>query len=165
MVESVAEETKIAPRLSPPQGHLQASVDDKGRLNTPTAAQEYFAAHGVEEFFCTTLDERIALLYPLSVWLQHIERMAATPGKAASAQRLSFIGNSNGAEVKADKTGRILLPSNLRSKIALEKQQVYLAFYGGFAKLMTKPVYDSEKQQAQAHLADDLAAMRDEGMY
>lgn len=134
-------------------------------MNTPTAAQEYFAAHGVEEFFCTTLDERIALLYPLSVWLQHIERMQATPGKAAAAQRLSFIGNSNGAEVKADKNGRILLPSNLRAKIGLERQQVFLAFYGGFAKLMTKAVYDAEKLAAQSHLADDLDALRDEGLY
>ena len=161
----MVDQTKVALRLSPPQGHLQASVDDKGRLNTPTAAQEYFAAHGVEEFFVTTLDERIALIYPLSVWLQHIERMAATPGKAATAQRLSFIGNGNGAEVKLDKTGRILLPSNLRAKIGLEKQSVFLAFYGGYAKLMTKAVYDAENQAAKSHLADDLAALRDEGLY
>jgi MraZ protein len=161
----VEAQTNSAPRLSPPQGHLQASVDDKGRLNTPAAAQAYFAAHGVEELFCTTLDERIALIYPLSVWLQHIDRMAATPGKAASAQRISFLGNANGAEVKLDKTGRILLPSNLRAKIGLEKQSVYLAFYGGFAKLMTKAVYDAEKQAAQTHLAEDLEALRDLGIY
>jgi DNA-binding transcriptional regulator/RsmH inhibitor MraZ len=140
-------------------------VDDKGRLNTPGAAQEYFAAHGVQEFFCTTLDGRIALLYPLQVWLQHIEKMAATPGKAAAAQRLSFIGNGNGAEVTADKNGRILLPSNLRAKIGLEKQSVWLAFYGGFAKVMTKAVYDSEMQAATTHLADDLDALRNEGLY
>lgn len=158
-------QSSAAPRLSPPQGHLQASVDGAGRLNTPTVAQEYFAAHGVEELFVTTLDERIALIYPLSVWLQHIEKMAATPGRAPAAQRISFLGSSNGAEVKLDKTGRILLPSNLRAKIALEKQSVYLAFYGGFAKLMTKAVYDAEKQSAQSHLADDLEALRAEGLY
>jgi division/cell wall cluster transcriptional repressor MraZ len=151
--------------LSQPQGHLQASVDDKGRLNTPTAAQEYFAAHGVEEFFVTTFDGRIALLYPLSVWLQHIEKLAAIPGKAAAAQRLSFIGNGNGAEVKADKTGRILLPSNLRAKIGLEKQTVYLSFYSGFAKLMTKAVYDAEMQANQSHLAEDLSDLVDAGIY
>jgi DNA-binding transcriptional regulator/RsmH inhibitor MraZ len=91
--------------------------------------------------------------------------MASTPGKAAAAQRLSFIGNGNGAEVKADKNGRILLPSNLRAKIALEKQTVYLSFYSGFAKLMTKAVYDAEMQSSQSHLADDLAALVDAGIY
>ncbi len=100
------------------------SVDSAGRLNTPQVAQEYFSAHGVTEFFVTTLDERIALIYPLSVWLQQIEDLRVTPGKAATAQRLSFIGNANGAEVKLDKTGRILLPSNLRAKIPMEKQSV-----------------------------------------
>jgi MraZ protein len=161
----VVDQPKVALRLSPPQGHLQASIDDKGRLNTPTAAQAYFAANGIEELFVTTLDERIALIYPLSVWMQHIEKMMATPGKAASAQRLSFIGSANGAEVKLDKTGRILLPSNLRSKINLEKQTVYISFYSGHAKLMTKAVYDAEMQLNKAHSADDLEALREAGLY
>jgi len=143
---------------------MQASVDSAGRLNTPTLAQEYFAANGYDEFFVTTLDERIALIYPLSVWLQHIEKMAATPGKAAAAQRISFIGNANGAEVKLDKTGRILLPTNLRAKIPVEKQ-MHLAFYGGFAKLMTKAVYDAELQSYKGNLVDDLESLRDAGMY
>lgn len=140
-------------------------MDGSGRLNTPTVAQEYFAAHGVTELFVTTLDERTALIYPLSVWLQHIEKMAATPGRAPAAQRLSFLGSRNGSEVKLDKTGRILLPSNLRSKIPMEKQSVYLSFYGGFAKLMTKAVYDAETQSAQSHLAEDLDALRELGLY
>ncbi len=140
-------------------------MDGSGRLNTPTVAQEYFAAHGVTELFVTTLDERIALIYPLSVWLQHIEEMRSTPGKAATAQRLSFIGNANGAEVKLDKTGRILLPSNLRAKIPMEKQSVFLSFYSGFAKLMTKPVYEAELQSFKHNLADDLDSLRDAGMY
>ncbi|MEI9811319.1 MAG: hypothetical protein WDO18_00990 [Acidobacteriota bacterium] len=121
----MADQTNPEQRLSPPLGHLQASVDDKGRLNTPSAALEYFAAHGVDEFLATTLDGRIALIYPLQVWLQHIEKLAATPGKAPTAKRLAFLGNSNGAEVKLDKTGRLLLPSNLRGKIAIEKQRFF----------------------------------------
>ena len=141
------------------------SVDSAGRLNTPTVAQEYFAAHGVTEFFVTTLDERIALIYTLSVWLQQIEDLRVTPGKAATAQRLSFIGNANGAEVKLDKTGRILLPSNLRAKIPMEKQSVHLSFYGGFAKLMTQSVYEAELKTFKQSLADDLEALRDAGMY
>ncbi len=140
-------------------------MDGAGRLNTPQVAQEYFAAHGVEELFVTSLDERTTLIYPLHVWLQHIEKMAATPGKAATAQRLSFIGNANGAEVKLDKTGRILLPSNLRAKIPMEKQSVFLSFYSGFAKLMTKAVYEAELQSYKAHEAEDLQALRDEGLY
>jgi MraZ protein len=161
----MVESGNSAPRLSAPQGHLQVSVDNAGRLNTPTVAQEYFAAHGVTELFVTTLDERIALIYPLDVWLLHIEKLAATPGKAPMAQRLSFIGNANGAEVKLDKTGRILLPANLRAKIPMERQSVYLSFYSGFAKLMTKPVYEAELESYKSHRAEDLDALRDVGLY
>jgi MraZ protein len=161
----VVDQDTSALRLSPPQGHLQASVDDKGRLNTPGAASKYFEAHGITDFFCTTLDGRIALIYPLQVWLESIEKMAATPGKAASAKRLSFIGNANGAEVTADKNGRLLLPSNLRAKIGLEKQAVWLSFYSGHAKVMTKAVYEAELQSMQAHSAEDLAALEEAGLY
>lgn len=154
-----------APDLSPPLGHLEVSVDSSGRLNTPTVAQEYFAAHGVEELFVTTLDERTTLLYPLSQWLAHIEKLKATPGKAAVAQRLQFVGNAFGAKVKLDKHGRILLPSNLRAKIPMEKQSVFLSFSSGFAKVMTKAVYEAELQSYIAHRAEDLDALRDEGLY
>lgn len=153
------------PRLSPPQGHLQASVDEKGRLNTPAAAQAYFEAHGVKEFFCTTLDGRIVLIYPLQTWLDHIAKMAATPGMASRAKRVSLLGRGNGDEVTMDKTGRLLLPSNLRARIPLEKQPVWLDFYNGFAKVMTKAVRDAEMKAAEAHLAEDLAALEAEGLY
>lgn len=161
----MSDQPNSEPRLSPPQGHLQASVDEKGRLNTPAAALAYFQAHGVNEFLCTTLDGRIALIYPLQTWLQHIEKMAATPGKAASAKRLSMLGRGNGAEVTLDKTGRLLLPSNLRAKIPMEKQPVWLDFYGGFVKVMTKSVYEAEMKAAESHLAEDLAALEAEGLY
>jgi MraZ protein len=140
-------------------------VDGSGRLNTPTTAQEYFGAHGIEEFFVTTLDERIGLIYPLSVWMQHIEKMAANPETADGAYRLSVLGNGNGAEVKMDKTGRILLPARLRELIPFGKQPVYLAFYGGVMKLMTTEVRDAEQLAAKSHLADDLGSLRKAGLY
>jgi DNA-binding transcriptional regulator/RsmH inhibitor MraZ len=143
---------------------MQTSVDTAGRLNTPKDAQEYFGANGVDEFFCTTFDGRIGLIYPLLVWQEHIAKMAATPGKAAAAKRLALLGDAHGSEVKADKLGRILLPSNLRAKIELGKE-VYLRFYGGHAKLMTKAVRDAEIAAAEAHLASDLADLEDEGLY
>jgi hypothetical protein len=55
-----------------------------------------------------------------------------------------------------------LLPSNLRAVLDIEKQPVWLDFHNGVVKVMTKPVYDAEMQSAQAHAADDQAAL--EGM-
>jgi hypothetical protein len=134
-------------------------VDDKGRLNTPSAALEYFEAHGVDQFLCTTLDGRIALIYPLQVWLQHIEKMAAMPGKAPAAKRLAFLGNSNGAEVKLDKTGRILLPSNLietagkHARLELKQYSAELAL-----KLAEERVRARMDASAESGLVDSFVA-------
>jgi DNA-binding transcriptional regulator/RsmH inhibitor MraZ len=143
------------PKLNPPQYHLPATVDDKGRLNTPAVAIAYFEGCGITDFFCTTLDERMALIYPMAVWLRNLEVFENARENAAAAKRMAFRARANGGEVKLDKSGRILLPSNLRAVIDIEKQPVWLEFHNGFIKVMTKPVYDAEKQSAAARAAED----------
>ena len=149
--------------VNPPQYHLQASVDDKGRLNTPAAAIAYFEAAGITDFFCTSLDERMALIYPMDVWARNLEVFENARENSGAAKRMAFRARANGGEVKLDKTGRILLPANLRAKVDLEKQPVWLDFHNGVVKVMPKPVYDAEMQAAQAHSADDQAALEEMG--
>ena len=148
--------------VNPPQYHLPASVDDKGRLNTPAAAIAYFEAAGITELFCTTLDQRMALIYPMDIWARNLEVMANARDASGAAKRTAFRARAFGGEVKLDKAGRILLPSNLRAALDIEKQPVWLDFHNGVMKVMTKPVYDAEMQTANAHAADDQAAL--EGM-
>ena len=152
-----------APKPNPPQYHLQASVDDKGRLNTPAAAIAYFEATGITDFFCTSLDERMALIYPKEVWARNLEIIERAREHSAAAKRTAFRARAYGGEVSLDKAGRILLPANLRAVIDLEKQPVWLDFHNGAVRVMTKPVYEVEMQNAKAHAADDQAAMESLG--
>lgn len=152
----------VSKSVNPPQYHLPATVDDKGRLNTPSAAVSYFEAAGYTEFFCTTLDDRMALIYPMDVWARNLELLASAKENAQSAKRVAFRARANGGEVKLDKAGRILLPANLRAVLDIEKQPVWLDFHNGVVKVMTKPVYDAEMALSKAHAADDQAAL--EGM-
>ncbi len=152
----------VSKAVNPPQYHLPATVDDKGRLNTPSAAVSYFEAAGYTEFFCTTLDDRMALIYPMDVWARNLELMSNARENAGAAKRIAFRARANGGEVKLDKAGRLLLPANLRAVLDIEKQPVWLDFHNGVVKVMTKPVYDAEMKLAQAHAADDQAAL--EGM-
>lgn len=147
---------------NPPQYHLPASVDDKGRLNTPSAAIAYFEACGISEFFCTSLDGRMALIYPKEVWVRNLEVFENARENAAAAKRKAFLARANGGEVKLDKSGRILLPANLRAVLDIEKQPVWLDFHNGVVKVMTKSVYDMEMADAKAHEAEDQKAL--EGM-
>jgi DNA-binding transcriptional regulator/RsmH inhibitor MraZ len=156
-VANVAE--KQTPKPNPPQHHLPATVDDKGRLNTPAAAIAYFEACGIADFFCTSLDGRMALIYPMEVWARNLEVFESARENAAAAKRTAFRARANGGEVKLDKSGRILLPANLRAVIDIEKQPVWLDFHNGVVKVMTKPVYDVEMQEAKAHEAEDQKAL------
>ena len=51
-----------------PRGIYPGRVDEKGRLKLPADFQQYLTAIGEKKVFCTTFDERIARLYPISKW-------------------------------------------------------------------------------------------------
>ena len=51
-----------------PRGFFSAHVDDKGRLKLPVELQQYLSAIGDEKYFVTSVDDRIARIYPISVW-------------------------------------------------------------------------------------------------
>ena len=150
------------PKPNPPQYHLPATVDDKGRLNTPAAAIAYFEACGITDFFCTSVDGRMASIYPMEIWTRNLQVFESARENTAAAKRMAFRARANGGEVKMDKSGRILLPANLRAVIDIEKQPVILDFHNGVLKVMTKLVYDVEMQEAKAHEAEDQKAL--EGM-
>lgn len=149
--------------LDPPQEHLQASVDEKHRLNTPARAAAYFRSHGIEDFFCTTLDGRMILVYPRRQWLRQLEAMATSPETAAVAKRLGFRGKANGGEVSFDKNNRLLLPANLRAKVTLDGT-LWLDFQNGYMRAMSKAVYDQEYGITDAHQAEDLRVWEAAGM-
>ena len=53
--------------VEPPRGFFSAHVDDKGRLKLPVDLQQYLTAIGDEKLFVTSVDDRIARIYPISV--------------------------------------------------------------------------------------------------
>lgn len=148
----------------PPLSISQASVDDKGRLKLPSEHQEYLEAIGVKRVFITTLDLRIARIYPIEAWKANEKMFGSAGENAQAAQRLAFLAKAYGGEADIDKSGRVLLPAKLRETLELEKQAVWLESFSGRINLMTKKVYDERMQLSLATMLGDLETLEKAGL-
>jgi MraZ protein len=152
----VEEQPQTTP-VEPPRGFFSAHVDDKGRLKLPVDLQQYLTAIGDDKLFVTSVDDRIARIYPISVWKGNekvLEALATEDPDAADA--LAFVTNDYGAEAKVDPQGRVTLPTDLRRGLALENQEVRLDWSQGAINVYSKAEYEARKKQAKDNLAEKL---------
>ena len=159
----VEEKPQTTP-VEPPRGFFSAHVDDKGRLKLPVELQQYFTAIGDEKYFVTSVDDRIARIYPISVWKGNekiLEALATEDPDAAEA--LAFVANDYGAEAKVDPQGRMTLPTDLRRALALENQEVRLDCSQGAINIYSKAEYEARKRKAKDSLADKLKTAKLKG--
>lgn len=151
------EEQPQSTPVEPPRGFFSAHVDDKGRLKLPVDLQQYLTAIGDDQLFVTSVDDRIARIYPISVWKGNEKVLAelATEDPDA-AEALSFVTNDYGADAKMDSAGRVTLPTDLRRALALENQEVRLDWSQGAINVYSKAEYEARKRQAKDNLAEKL---------
>ena len=150
--------------VEPPRGFFSAHVDDKGRLKLPVELQQYLSAIGDEKYFVTSVDDRIARIYPISVWKANekiLETLATEDPDAADA--LAFVTNDYGADAKVDPQGRVTLPTDLRRALALEDQEVRVDWSQGAINVYSKAEYEAQKRKAKDKLAEKLKAAKLKG--
>jgi len=143
--------------VEPPRGFFSAHVDDKGRLKLPVDVQTYLSAIGDNGLFVTSVDDRIARIYPISVWKGNekvLETLATEDPEAAEA--LSFVTNDYGADAKVDPQGRVTLPTDLRRALGLENQEVRLDCSHGVINVYSKAEYEARKRQSRENLTEKL---------
>ena len=107
------------------RGITNASIDEKGRLSLPQRNRESLLASS-DGRLVVTIDtqERCLLVYPLNEWdevQRRLENLSNISRNTRILQRL-LIGHASDLEI--DKTGRVLLSSNLREYAFLEKKVV-----------------------------------------
>jgi len=159
----VEDQPKTTP-VEPPRGFFSAHVDDKGRLKLPVDVQTFLGAFGDEKLFVTSTDNRIARIYPISVWKGNeivLEQLAAEDPDAAEA--LAFITNDYGAEAKIDPQGRVTLPTDLRRALVLENQEVRLDCTQSAINVYSNAEYEARKRQAREKLAENLKTAKLKG--
>ena len=158
------EEQPKSPTSEPPRGFFAAHVDEKGRLKLPVDVQTFLGGFGDDKLFVTSMDGRIARIYPISVWKGNekvLEELATEDPDAADA--LAFVANDYGADAKIDPQGRITLPTDLRRALALENQEVRLDCSQSAINVYSNAEYEARKRQANDRLADKLKSAKLKG--
>jgi MraZ protein len=147
----------------PPLGIFQARCDDKGRLKLPTNFLEYLKALGVEKVFITSVDMKLARIYPRKVWESNQNLFEGAGEDAEIAQDVALIANLYGADSDIDAQGRVLIPTDLRRMLEIEAAPVWLDFYNGRINVVSKSAHEERVQRAKVNLADKVKALEKKG--
>jgi MraZ protein len=100
------------------RGNSPAKVDEKGRLKIPAQFLEELKECGTR-FYITSTRGESARIYPLTVWSQKEDELAAKPG---STEKRKFLMATSyyGQVAELDAQSRVLLPALVREKAALK---------------------------------------------
>ena len=101
-------------------------LDDKGRLKLPAQFQHFIIALPEKRLFVTSLDRRIAQIYPMAVWRQNEKFFESYRDRPAGRPGVAFNASDLGAEAEMDAQGRILFSPELRRELGIENQPVRL---------------------------------------
>jgi len=147
----------------PPLGLFEAKCDEKGRLKLPVRFATYLKALE-DKVFITTLDMRIARIYPRTVWESNQNLFENAGEDTESAEDIAFIANVYGDFSDVDEAGRVLMPTDLRRKLEIEKQPVWLDYYRGRINVFPKRIYDERMQRAVVNLGDKVKNLEKKGL-
>jgi len=150
--------------VEPPRWMYPARLDDKGRVKLPAAFQQYFTALREKTLFVTSLDRRIAQIYPIAVWRENEKFFDTYREDPRVARNVAFNASDLGAETEMDGQGRILFSPELRRELGIENAPVRLFAYRGRLEVLSEKIYEERKQQASQTAADDLSKLEAAGL-
>jgi MraZ protein len=107
-------------------GHAPATVDDKGRLKVPVDFRKLIEERYGRDCFITSQDGVKALVYPMPVWLEFVDRLARVPSTSQAKQKLLERVNYYGQASSMDPQGRLLVPAVLRDVAAIKDDVVVI---------------------------------------
>jgi len=96
------------------RGSTSARIDDKGRLKVPNAFRRLVEEKHGRGVFLTSLTGDYVRIYPMPVWLELEERIAAMPSTHPAKLRFLDRVNYYGSDPELDSQGRVIIPSRLR---------------------------------------------------
>lgn len=101
------------------QGTSLLVLDAKGRLSLPAKYRESLLVPCQGEVTLTRHPDGCVLIYPRTVWALLRDKLASLPYSARALQRV-MLGSA--MDINADSSGRLLVPSDLRSLCGLNRE-------------------------------------------
>jgi DNA-binding transcriptional regulator/RsmH inhibitor MraZ len=133
-------------------------------MKVPSAILAYLEALGDKRVFITTFNLRTARVYPLSAWRVNENFFENFKENPQAAEDVHFVAQELGADSDLDGQGRILFPTELRRRLGMENQSVWLVFYRGGFTVYGKDVYDQRRQRAFDRLEEKVDLLTQKGL-
>ena len=102
------------------RGNHPTRVDEKGRLKIPAEFKRVIDEKYGQQFYITSLDGKIAQVYPFEEWERIEEKLAGL--STFNPTKRKFLDRTNywGQQVEIDGQGRLLMPQLLREAAGLK---------------------------------------------
>jgi MraZ protein len=101
------------------RGNFSARIDEKGRLKVPNGFRVLLERQFGSAVFVTSLSGDYVRIYPMPVWTELEQKLAAMPSTHPSRARYFDRVNYYGQPGELDKQGRVLIPSRLRESAGM----------------------------------------------
>jgi MraZ protein len=102
------------------RGNHPTRVDEKGRLKVPSEFKRLLDEKYGTQFYITSLDGKVAQLYPFEEWQQIEEKLARLSNFNPTKKKFLDRTNYYGQVVEIDGQGRLLIPSLLRESAGIQ---------------------------------------------
>jgi MraZ protein len=96
------------------RGNHPTRVDEKGRLKVPAEFKRLLDEKYGTQFYITSLDGKVAQVYPFEEWQQIEEKLARLSNFNPTKKKFLDRTNYYGQVVEIDGQGRLLIPALLR---------------------------------------------------
>ncbi|MBZ5627920.1 MAG: division/cell wall cluster transcriptional repressor MraZ [Acidobacteriia bacterium] len=134
------------------RGNHPTRVDDKGRLKVPAEFKRVIDEKYAVRFYITSLDGRVAQIYPFEEWERIEQKLAALSNFNPTKKKFLTRTNYWGQAVEMDAQGRLLLPQLLRDSADLKGD---VAVLGYLNRLEVQSMEAVRKEVEEPFTADD----------
>jgi MraZ protein len=109
------------------RGSAPTKIDDKGRLKVPTVFRRHLEQRYGRDVFLTSVLGDSVMIYPLPVWEEIEDRLAALPSTDRTKQRYLERVSYYGQQARLDGQGRVVIPPLLRDSAEMAGEVVVSA--------------------------------------
>jgi MraZ protein len=102
------------------RGNHPTRVDEKGRLKVPSEFKRTIDEKYGTQFYITSLDGKVAQVYPFEEWQQIEEKLARLSNFNPTKKKFLNRTNYYGQVVEMDAQGRLLIPALLRDSAQIK---------------------------------------------
>jgi MraZ protein len=144
------------------RGSHPHTLDDKGRIIIPTRFRDFIRAGGNDAVMITGMDKCL-FAYPLEDWSKLEAKILAQVESSETMRRFRrfFVGNAQ--ECPLDRQGRVLIPPQLRSYAALDRDIVLVGVLNRFeiwSKQNWNKVYEAvEDDLKKVEVGNEIAKL------